>query len=213
MLKQNATCDDEAATAASGTVPAPVLDIETGLGRIMGDRILYLKILRRFLHDHGATPCQIRSEFKAGNYASARLKTHSLKGAAGMIGAHQVYALSLALEAGLRAQASSLLEQMQQLEMAQDRLLKAVSNKLAAPEERHIAAQDLAPDPAAPAIQLLLARLASHLREGDGAAIDILENSASLLAASLGVHVYQEVAAAAHEFDFDGALAALLRCR
>ena len=43
----------------------------------------------------------------------------------------------------------------------------------------------------------------------DGAAIDILENSASLLAASLGVHVYQEVAAAAHEFDYDGALAAL----
>ncbi|WP_300755222.1 Hpt domain-containing protein [Janthinobacterium sp.] len=211
MLKPHATCDDEAATAASGTVP--VLDIETGLGRIMGDRILYLKILRRFLHDHGATPCQIRAEFNAGNYASARLKTHSLKGAAGMIGAHQVYALSLALEAGLRAQAASLLEQMQQLEMAQDRLLKEVSNKLAAPEERPIAAQDLAPDPAAPAIQLLLARLASHLREGDGAAIDILENSASLLAASLGVHVYQEVAAAAHEFDFDGALAALLRCR
>jgi two-component system sensor histidine kinase/response regulator len=66
MMKPHATCDDEAAVAASDTVR--ILDVENGLGRIMGDRLLYLKILRRFLHDHGTTPCQIRSEFDAGNY-------------------------------------------------------------------------------------------------------------------------------------------------
>ena len=202
--------DDEAATTAEGP---RVLDVEGGLGRIMGDRPLYLKILRRFLHDHGTTPRQVRMAFAAGDYAGARLRVHTLKGAAGMIGAVQVHALSSALEMALRAQAPGLAQQIAHLELAQDQLLGAVSAMLGTSEERPTAAQDMAPDPSAPAIQLLLARLASHLREGDGAAIDILENSASLLAASLGVHVYQEVAAAAHEFDFDNALEALLRRR
>ena len=44
---------------------------------------------------------------------------------------------------------------------------------------------------------------------GDGAAIDVLEQSASPLAARLGVERYQRVAAAAHQFDFEAALAAL----
>lgn len=189
-----------------------ILDVETGLARIMGDRPLYLKILRRFLHDHGTTPRQVLVDFQAGDYAGARLKTHTLKGAAGMIGAQQVYQLTAALEMALRAQAPELQRQLQQLELAQDQLLCAVSILLGAPEDTQ-SAQDVAPDPAAPAIQLLLARLASHLREGDGAAIDILENSATLLAASLGVHVYQEVAACAHEYDFEAALEALLRRR
>jgi two-component system sensor histidine kinase/response regulator len=125
-----------------------------------------------------------------------------------MIGARQVHSMSATLEAALRAQAPDLARQMLQLELAQDQLLGRQLHAGHAGRQ-HTAAQDVAPDPAAPAIQLLLARLASHLREGDGAAIDILENSASLLA---GVNVYQEVAAA-HEFDFDGALAALLRRR
>ena len=209
MMTPPATGDD----AATASDTARILDVESGLGRIMGDRPLYLKILRRFLHDHGATPCQIHAQFAAGDYAGARLRTHTLKGAAGMIGAVQVHGLASALEMALRAQAPDLAQQVQQLELAQDQLLGAISSQLGTLEESQTAAQDVAPDPAAPAIQLLLARLASHLREGDGAAIDILENSASLLAASLGVHVYQEVAAAAHEFDFESALEALLRRR
>jgi len=194
------------------TAHGAILEVESGLARIMGDRPLYLKILRRFLHDHGTTPRQVLADFQAGDYAGARLKTHTLKGAAGMIGAQQVYQLTAALEMALRAQAPGLLLQLQQLELAQDQLLGAVSIELASSTDTH-SAQDAAPDPAAPAIQLLLARLASHLREGDGAAIDILENSAALLAASLGVHVYHEVAACAHEYDFEAALEALLRRR
>ncbi|MEG1054373.1 MAG: Hpt domain-containing protein, partial [Janthinobacterium sp.] len=137
MMKPHATCDDEAAVAASDTVR--VLDVGTGRGRIMGDRLLYLKILRRFLHDHGTTPCQIRAEFDAGNYACARLKAHTLKGAAGMIGARQVHGMSATLEAALRAQAPDLARQMLQLELAQDQLLRAISSMLGTPEASHTA--------------------------------------------------------------------------
>ena len=58
----------------------------------MGDRALYFKLLRRFRHDHGRTLPLIRMVFAAVDYAGARLRVKTLKGAAGMIGAAQVYA-------------------------------------------------------------------------------------------------------------------------
>jgi two-component system sensor histidine kinase/response regulator len=55
----------------------------------------------------------------------------------------------------------------------------------------------------------LLQHLARLLEDGDGAAIDVLEQSVDVLAASLGFAVFGEMAAAAHRFDFEAALAAL----
>ncbi len=63
-----------------------------------------------------------------------------------------------------------------------------------------------APPAAPPSAQLLVQHLMRLLEEGDGAAIDVLEQSASMLAASLGVALFQEVTAAAHQFDFEAAL-------
>jgi len=60
-----------------------------------------------------------------------------------------------------------------------------------------------------PETRMLLLHLARLLDEGDGAAIDVLEQSATVLAASLGVEVFQEVTEAAHQFDFEAALATL----
>ncbi len=201
----------------TGATPAPparsVLDIEDGLDRIMGDRSLYFKLLRRFQHDHHSTPHQISQTLATGQYAPAQLRAHTLKGAAGMIGARAVYQLAAALEAGLRAQSGDLAQPLAEVELALTELLHAISSVLPAGAEQHQAAPAAVPDPDAPATLALLARLASLLREGDGAAIDVLESSATVLAASLGLSTYQEVAAAAHEFDFDGAWHALTRRR
>ena len=60
-----------------------------------------------------------------------------------------------------------------------------------------------------PEIGPLVKHLARLLEEGDGAAIDVLEQSASVLAAGLGEEAFQEVTAAAHQFDFEAALAIL----
>lgn len=182
-----------------------VLDIDSGLDRIMGDHTLYGKLLRRFQHDHQDTPRQIRDALAAERYDAARLRCHTLKGAAGMIGAGATYDAAAVLETALRAHALALDAPLVQLELALQQLLVRVADVLHAAPQR-TPAHDGAP---APAVQLLLARLASCLREGDGAAIDLLETSATLLAGSLGVRRYQRVAAAAHEFDFEAALAAL----
>ena len=144
----------------------------------MGDRILYLKILRRFLHDHGTTPCQIRAEFDTGNYASARLKAHTLKGAAGMIGARHVHSLSETLESALRAQARPGPADAAAGTGAGS-IARAVSSMRGTPEAAHTAGRTWRPT-GRTAIQLLLApgqpparrRRRSHRH---------LENSASLL--------------------------------
>lgn len=182
-----------------------ILDIDDGLDRIMGDRNLYGKLLRRFQHDHQDTPRQIRDAIAAERHDAARLRCHTLKGAAGMIGADATYEAAAVLETALRAHALALDAPLVQLETALQQLLAHLADVLqAAPQRPPV--HGSAP---APAVQLLLARLASCLREGDGAAIDLLETSATLLASSLGVRRYQQVAAAAHEFDFEAALAAL----
>ncbi len=221
MITPSAPSSDESGAAAPQDDARRILDIDDGLDRIMGDRNLYFKLLLRFLHDHDSTPRQIRDAIAAERYDTARIKSHTLKGAAGMIGASLMYEAAAALEAALRAHAIVLDQPLQRLESTLQQLLASVSRVLnSSPDGRSIQQGKTTSAPISspatapatdPATQLLIARLSSCLREGDGAAIDLLEHSATLLADSLGVAKYQAVAAAAHEFDFDGALAALQR--
>lgn len=195
---------------AAAPHPRPILDIGDGLERIMGDRALYFKLLRRFLYDNQAVMRQLRGAIGAGRYQVAQLQVHSLKSAAGMIGARALYNLAARLEAALRAQALFLDHELQQLESALQQVLAIIPSILPELNDEHAAPLEAAPRPPDAAMMLLLERLADHLRAGDGAAIEILAQSASALAACLGVARYQAVAAAAHEFDFKTALAALL---
>lgn len=184
-----------------------VLDVEDGLDRIMGDRVLYLKLLRRFKHDHQGALKLLQDAVAADRYAAAQLKAHTIKGGAGMIGARALHALAGRLEAGLRARAPSADLPWKDFTQALNRVLNTINSILPATHATPLADGD--PVPADSATLGLLGRLCHYLREGDGAAIDLLEDAATPLARCLGVHLYQQVAAAAHEFDFDGALAAL----
>lgn len=196
-----------------GESPPPaarrVLDVEDGLDRIMGDRVLYLKLLRRFKHDHQGAVKLLQDAVAADRYAAAQLKAHTIKGGAGMIGARALHELAARLEAALRARAPSSDLPWKDFTLALNRVLNTINSILPATHATPLADGD--PVPADTATLGLLRRLSHYLREGDGAAIDLLEDSATPLARCLGVHLYQQVAAAAHEFDFDGALAALMQ--
>lgn len=212
-MKPPSPSSRQAVTAIAGGPGAhAILDIEDGLDRIMGDRVLYFKLLRRFRHDYVMALPRLRDTVRADRYGAARIMAHTLKGAAGMIGARCVQAHAEELESALRAQSLALEAQLTHLEQALSQTLATINSVL------HDATDDSAPPPSAaepadPANLLLIGRLAYFLQEGDGAAIDVLESSATILAAMLGVEAYQQVAAAAHEFDFDAALAALQQRR
>ena len=198
-----------------------VLHVATGLQQLMGDRALYLQILRRFRHRYHDSANQARTELNAGDAASTRRTLHTLKGAAGMIGAQQVYLLSAAVEQASVGPPAQCMGPLGQLEQALRALMAAIDAEFDAGHDGDGAggtmeAQASEPRPAdgpPPATRMLVQHLARLLEEGDGAAIDVLEQSATVLAASLGVEVFQEVTEAAHQFDFEAALAVLQAAR
>ncbi|TFW13271.1 Hpt domain-containing protein [Duganella callida] len=187
-----------------------ILQVETGLQQLMGDRELYLQILRRFRQRYPDSGCEARKALTEGEPGHAQRIVHTLKGAAGMIGAQQVYLLAAQVEPLCAGPVSAWSAPLAQLEAALRSLIAVIDSLL----DGDGGAVLTAPAPAAsaspvPEARMLLLHLSRLLDEGDGAAIDVLEQSATVLAASLGVEVFQEVTEAAHQFDFEAALATL----
>jgi len=93
-----------AAQADSADVALPKhvdgLDMVVGLTRAMGMKSLYLSMLRRFL-DRGETPARIREALAAGDFKTAELLSHSLRGVSAQIGALRLPADAEALEQAL----------------------------------------------------------------------------------------------------------------
>jgi two-component system sensor histidine kinase/response regulator len=185
-----------------------ILQIETGLQQLMGDRALYLQILGRFRQRYPDSACQAHKALAAGEAAHAQRIVHTLKGAAGMIGAQQVYLLAAELEAVCAGPSSVYSAPLAQLEKAMRKLIIEVDSVLD-DDQQAMAAVAQVPASPVPETHMLRQHLARLLEEGDGAAIDVLEQSATVLAASLGVAVFQEITEAAHQFDFEAALATL----
>lgn len=181
------------------------LDVEEGLDRLMGERALYLQILRRFLQDYRDSCERIQSLLAQRQEAKAQLAAHSLKGSAGLIGAQLVHDQAVLVENaiadGADADADALVAQLATLLHETcgsiDDLLREHGDKVAANETPAV-------DPAQ--LRALIEELVGLLREGDGAAIDLVEKSAAILAAALGVPTFQMIAAATHAFDFETAL-------
>jgi two-component system sensor histidine kinase/response regulator len=175
-----------------------------GLERLMGDHALYLQMLRRFRKTYQDCTPRLRRLLDAGDWDGAARLAHTLQGAAGMIAARRVFQLGTMVEAACANRvAPSVLGQLEQ-ELAL--LLPAIDTLVERPAALAPAAAPGTPSVASPPGRKLLVQLACLLEEGDGAAIDVLEESGAELAASLGHEIYEKVAAAAHQFDFEGAL-------
>lgn len=88
------------ADSAGVTLPGHVdgLDLGVGLTRAMGMKGLYLSMLQRFLEGRGDTPARIREALAAGDFKTAELLSHSLRGVSAQIGAVQLPADAEALE-------------------------------------------------------------------------------------------------------------------
>lgn len=182
------------------------LDVEEGLDRLMGAHSLYLQILRRFLQDHRDSCARIAALLAQQGEARAQLAAHSLKGSAGLIGAQLVHDHAVLLENAIAAGLDSA-PLLAQLEAQLHALCADIDSLLLTQCED--AVPGAAPEIDAEQLRQLIGELVALLRDGDGAAIDLVEKAAPVLAAALGVPTFQLVAAATHAFDFETALDAL----
>lgn len=185
-----------------------IVDVGDGIDRVMGDRDLYARMLRRFRKDYSDGDQPIRAALSAGDRALAHRLSHTLKGAAGMIGARPLHLLACELETALRTASGSEKACLDALTPALSQVIAILDSLLseAAQKKAHASQPDAAiADPA------LLAQLLDLLMSGNGAAIDLLDDSEAGLRMILGDAQFEEVVLAANEFDYDRALGALRR--
>jgi len=78
--------------------PDAVLDVVGALERMMGDHRLFTHILKHFRDEYRHTGAAIRKALAAGDLQLAQQVAHTVKGAAGLIGAHALQRAALALE-------------------------------------------------------------------------------------------------------------------
>ena len=77
------------------------IDVQTGLCRLGGNQKLYFELLVKFQKIHVHAIKEIRFALDQDDPKTAKILAHTLKGAAGNIGAHDVYLIADAFEAAL----------------------------------------------------------------------------------------------------------------
>ena len=188
-------------------VTRDTIDVNDGIERVMGNRELYARMLRRFRNDYEQGALPIRTALSDNDPILAHRLVHTLKGAAGMVGAHRLHARASALEEAIRTNAGDLRETLASLTPEIEKVLSLLDILL-----------DGSPPPGVPVYvpsrpllgdAALLARLVELLSNGDGAAVDLLEESGASLNVILGEAKLAQVAEAVRRFDFEAALDAL----
>jgi HPt (histidine-containing phosphotransfer) domain-containing protein len=188
---------------------SPAIDRINGVARLMGDAALFARVLARFRKEYRHVVDGIRSALDAGDVPLAQRLAHTLKGAAGMIEAVPLREEARALEQALRYGDGDHTSRLARLELALERVLHELD-----------AAEGV--DPAQPALKVrapaqapesgkLTAQLRALLEDGNGDAVDLVQEAAAGLTGELGEECYRQIAAAIDVFDFEGALALLNR--
>jgi HPt (histidine-containing phosphotransfer) domain-containing protein len=172
----------------------------------MGDAGLFARVLARFRKDYRHAADRIREALAAGDTELALRLAHTLKGASGMIEAVPLREAAQALEQALRRGGDHVAPRVARLEHALDRVLR----ELDAAEDLAPPLRQMAPDEGHDGSHgKLVVRLRTLLEDGNGEAVDLVQEAAAGLTRELGEERYRRIAAAVEIFDFEGALANL----
>jgi two-component system sensor histidine kinase/response regulator len=162
------------------------LDTAQGLRTLSGNVAAYTRLLRRFATDHASDIARLRSLLRervsAGYADEARRIAHTLKGAAGNLGASTVQRLAAELEAALKEGNDT--PHIEQLAGAVEAELQALAAAILAalPEETTAAP----PEVDWAIVRRMLDELEPLLAASSMQANDLFEENAALLKAALG---------------------------
>jgi signal transduction histidine kinase/HPt (histidine-containing phosphotransfer) domain-containing protein/FixJ family two-component response regulator len=188
------------AVPAHGLPALPGIDMAGGLRRCLHDAALYRNLLTRFSAALARFADQFAQARSDPDPTSARRCAHTLRGAAGNIGAHAVEKAASALEgACAKAEPAArvdelLAEVLQAIDVVQCGLLR-----LADPP------QPVPAPPDAAVLQALVQRLRAMIVDSDVLAAQTATELAALLHGGAQAAAAQRVCAALAEFNFDAA--------
>jgi PAS domain S-box-containing protein len=159
------------------------LDTADGLGRVGGNRKLYMKLLRQFVEQQASAPTQIAQALKNGEHTVAERTAHTVKGVAGSLGAKSIQQAGAVLEKAIASRAPSseldplLIDLEAELDEFVERLTAALGGGEAPPPSAVTTASPLDPEKVLPIVQQLIGFLDSF----DSTAGDCLESNTALL--------------------------------
>ena len=199
--REVSTSNDDAALPET----LPGFDLATGLRVVRGSRRLLRKLLVEFHHDHLDAAQRVNDALERGELEEASRLTHTLKGAAGSIGARELSESAARLESALNAREKNE-PARQAFENALDRLMVGIE-----PLTHATQASLETPSPLAPAaFTARLDRLRTLLRDADPQAVDLLTEIRRQHGEPLGASL-EEVAEQLDAFHFEEAEALLQR--
>ncbi|MCK7575939.1 MAG: response regulator [Chromatiales bacterium] len=189
----------------------PGLDPEQGLKPLRGNLGLYLRLLGRFIDQHGADAAQLAADLARGDLAALERNAHQIKGSAATLGAHVLRDLAQTLEQSARTHQSS--ERLQPLLELLTAELDALTGHLRAVLPHLGAVQPSAPamsadDPDRARLNAILPQLAELLANHDTAVNDLFEQARPLLRAAFG-ETAGRLDRQIHGFDYEQALETL----
>ena len=169
--RRNIPEDRPAFEAASGTAPLEIagIDTKTALKRTGGNPKRYESLLERFADSESQVVSEIRRALAANDTSTARRLAHSLKGAAGNLGAESLSELAAKAEAAL-GRNQGVDAALEALSGSLDAVVAAI--RAALPGEPVPSSSDASVDSTTMAESL--ARLKQLLESDDGEAADFL---------------------------------------
>jgi len=204
------------ASAASASAPATAvhlpqgiagLDTAQGLRRVMGNRLLYLTTLRRFVASHADTVAQI-TETLPHDAARAQRLAHDLKSGAGTIGAAAVQQAAARLEDAIRLRDAA--PRLQQALDGVERLLAPLIADLQAGLLEPRMAADTGHAPVSAELRSVAQTLERLLSDDDAEAAEVWARHAPMLRAAWP-DLAAQIEAGLAAYDFEAALRDLRR--
>ncbi|MGH6867053.1 MAG: response regulator [Methyloceanibacter sp.] len=181
------------------------IDARSGLARTGGNRKRYETLLRKFAEQQTGAVEAMQAALSAGDTPTPERVAHSLKGAAGTLGAATLSEAAARAETAIKT-GHGADEAVVALAAVLDPVIEAI--RAALPEET--GGNGKGPTPANPAIVVEpLARLKQLLESDDGEAADFIVNAKSRLMGVLTPAEIKTLSDRVGNFDFDAALKCL----
>jgi signal transduction histidine kinase/CheY-like chemotaxis protein/ligand-binding sensor domain-containing protein len=181
------------------------IDVEDGLARVAGNRLLYHDLLLQFARKQADAAAHIAAALASGDQKFAELNAHTVKGVAGNLGMTEVQSAAQKLEKAVREGEDSvpaLLEQFANTLRVQIAALNQAlqDSELARPAE-------VLPTPFnGETVTLAIVRLKALLEANDGAAQDAFGTLRGAAAAAIESPYLDALGESINDFDFENAL-------
>jgi PAS domain S-box-containing protein len=192
------------ADAGEATLVIAGVDTANGLKRVAGNRVLYRKLLEKYVEGQAGAPAALRAAMTSGDRATAERIAHTAKGVSGNIGAEQPQQAAGVLEQAIR-EGRETAAMIEDFAVAIADVVAAVRSSAGATAAPAVAAGPVD----AAAAQAAISKLAALLADSDGHAGDCYAEHAGLLRSALGGDAADGIGRAVNNFDFETALTKL----